>query len=199
MLTLTAADGTSARCEVPYPPLAADGLEATAAVADSGSDRGPADAVVASAVRALVEHVLVERTTALVLVRRGGYAVGVVEHGHLVASKVGSRYVQGRTAAGGQSQQRFARRRANQASALVGSAADVAARVVEPFAAVLDAVVLGGDRLLLAELLGDARLAGLQRLPRGPFLDVADPRRRVLVDAVRRASAVPVLLRPGPS
>ena len=47
-----------------------------------------------------------------------------------IASKVGSGYVQGRTKAGGWSQQRFARRRANQAHALWNDAADVAARIL---------------------------------------------------------------------
>ncbi|MGL5852830.1 MAG: Vms1/Ankzf1 family peptidyl-tRNA hydrolase, partial [Phycicoccus sp.] len=66
----------------------------------------------------------------LVLVRRGGYAVGVAAGGRLATHKVGTRYVQSRTAAGGWSQQRFARRRANQADELVGATADVAARIV---------------------------------------------------------------------
>ena len=57
---------------------------------------------------------------AVVLVRRGGYAVGVASGDRLTAHKVGTRYVQSRTAAGGWSQQRFARRRANQADGLVG-------------------------------------------------------------------------------
>ena len=43
--------------------------------------------------------------------RRGGYAVGLASGGGFTASKVGSRHVQSRTAAGGWSQQRFARRR----------------------------------------------------------------------------------------
>jgi hypothetical protein len=59
----------------------------------------------------------------LLLARRGAVAVGVAEGGALVSSKVDSRYVQGRTAAGGWSQQRFARRRENQARAAAGPAA----------------------------------------------------------------------------
>ena len=55
----------------------------------------------------------------VVLVRRGGYAVALASGATFTASKVGSRHVQSRTAAGGWSQQRFARRRGKQADELV--------------------------------------------------------------------------------
>ncbi|HEU4426181.1 MAG TPA: acVLRF1 family peptidyl-tRNA hydrolase, partial [Pilimelia sp.] len=57
------------------------------------------------------------RRLGLVLARRGAVAIGIAYGGELVTSKVETSYVQGRTAAGGWSQQRFARRRANQAKA----------------------------------------------------------------------------------
>jgi len=44
-----------------------------------------------------------------------GLLIGVASGDRLTAHKVGTRYVQSRTAAGGWSQQRFARRRTNQA------------------------------------------------------------------------------------
>ena len=60
----------------------------------------------------------------LLLLRRGGYGVGrASQGGALAASKVGTRYVQSRTAAGGWSQHRFARRRDNQAAGLIDTAA----------------------------------------------------------------------------
>ncbi len=93
----------------PFPPLAA-----------SGDD--PRDALIA--------HVLVDRTVGVLLVRRGGYAVGVFAGRKLTTSKVGSSYVQGATSAGGWSQQRFARRRANQARAAFADAAEVAVRIL---------------------------------------------------------------------
>src|SRR5262249_9142754 len=64
----------------------------------------------------------------------------------LVSSKVGTRLVHGRSAAGGQSQQRFARRRENQAASAIGAAADTAVKVLVPYAERLDAVGVGGDR-----------------------------------------------------
>ncbi len=117
------------------------------------------------------------------LVRRGGYACAVVDGDAIRASKVGSRYVQGRTAAGGWSQQRFARRRAGQADALVGSVIEVAARVLLP-AGPDDALVTGGDRPLLEQVLADPRLRPLTDLRRGPHLEVGDPK----IDLVRELS-----------
>ncbi len=66
----------------------------------------------------------------VLLVRKGGFAVARLAGEQLVDSKVGQRHVQGRTKAGGQSQQRFARRRDNQAREAYGAAADHAARIL---------------------------------------------------------------------
>jgi hypothetical protein len=136
--------------------------------------------------------VLRPRLVGLLLVRRGGYAVGVAEGDVLVDSKVGSRYVQGRTKAGGWSQQRYARRRDAQARSAFGAAAEAAARILAPRAADLEGVVTGGDHAAVSTVLGDPRMRALGEVPTGRFLDVPDPRQRVLEDAVRRARAVAV-------
>ena len=151
-VVLTAADGALAECEVPFPPL-------------SGS---------------LVEHALRPRRVGVLLVRLGGYAAGIFEGGELVASKVGSRQVHGRSAAGGQSQQRFARRREGQVRVALAAAADNVVRVLVPEAARLDALVVGGDRSAVDEVLADRRLAPLVPLVTGRLLDVPDPRLKVL-------------------
>ncbi len=129
---------------------------------------------------------------AVVLVRRGGYAVALADGLTLVAHKVGTRHVQSRTAAGGWSQQRFARRRGNQADELVGAVQGHAARVLE--GAVPVGLVLGGDRTLAAEVLEDPRLHALGDLPRRELYDIADPRRAVLDAALARARAVRVTI-----
>lgn len=129
---------------------------------------------------------------ALILVRRGGYAVGLSLGPVLVAHKVGTRYVQSRTAAGGWSQHRFARRRDNQADALVGSVIDHAYRVV--LASPADALVVGGDKTLVREVLADPRLARLLELPRRELFDLPDPRLVVLKQAMRRGRAVRIAL-----
>lgn len=132
----------------------------------------------------------------MVLVRRGGQAVGVFEATALVASKVDTSYVQGTTRAGGQSQQRFARRRANQARAAFADAADIAARVLLPHLDRLDAVICGGDRAAADAVLADPRLAGLRPLRREPFLTVPDPRLRVLQATPEQFRVVRITLDP---
>jgi hypothetical protein len=106
------------------------------------------------------------------------------------------RYVQGTTRAGGRSQQRFARRRANQARAAFAAAADTAAQVLLPEAHRLDAVICGGDRAAADKVLADPRLAVLAELRRDPFLFVPDPRLRVLQAAPEQFRAVHITLQP---
>jgi hypothetical protein len=126
----------------------------------------------------------------LVLVRRGGYAVGLARGGGLTEHKCGTRYVQSRTAAGGWSQQRFARRRGNQADELVRAVAEHALRPLP--SGLPRGLVVGGDRALVREVLADPRLAHLATLPRRELYDLPDPRLDVLRDALRRGRAVRV-------
>src|SRR5690349_24994652 len=93
----------------------------------------------------------------------------------LVEHKIGQRYVQGRTKAGGQSQQRFARRRDNQARQAYEAAAEHAARILGGGSL---PVVSGGDRPAVEAVLTDPRLAGLRVV--GPWLPVPEPRRATL-------------------
>src|SRR3954451_16156653 len=91
----------------------------------------------------------------VLLVRKGGFAVERLAGTRVVESKVGQRHVQGRTKAGGQSQQRFARRRDNQARQAYEAAAEHAARILS---GPLDALVCGGDHTAVDAVLADARL-----------------------------------------
>jgi hypothetical protein len=122
----------------------------------------------------------------VLLVRKGGFAVARLVGEEMVESKVGQRHVQGRTKAGGQSQQRFARRRDNQARAAYEAAADHAARIV----ARVPLLVVGGDRAAVEAVLEDSRLKDAAGHVTGPFLTVPDPRRGVLESAVRDACSV---------
>jgi hypothetical protein len=138
---------------------------------------------------AVAAHASAARTVGVLLVRLGGYAVGVFAGSppQLVSSKTGSRPVHGRSAAGGWSQHRFARRRENQAATAVRAAADAAAAVFGPYGAdKLDAVVLGGDKRSVAGLRGDVRLAPYLGRATDRFLTVPDPRLAVL-QAIPRA------------
>jgi peptide subunit release factor 1 (eRF1) len=170
------ADGERVVCEPPFPPLD-EALRGDRA----GYDPGP-----------LLEHVRRERTVGVLLVRLGGHAAGVFQGAQLIDSKVGSRLVHGRHRKGGSSSGRFARRREGEARAALQAAADVAARVLVPAIGRLDAVVLGGDRRALDEVLADQRLAPLRPLVAGRVLDVPDPRLAVLRETPDRFLATVV-------
>jgi hypothetical protein len=179
---LSAPDGAQAALEVPWPP------------GPAVADKPVVAASVAASVAALAEHAARPRTALVVLVRRGGFAAGVARDGTLLASATGTRRVQGRTAAGGWSQQRYARRRDQQARVLAEAAADLVASVRGRVPDLPEVLVTGGDRTLIDDVLDDPRLRAAVALPRGPLLDVPDPRLDVLRDAARRARAVRVRL-----
>ena len=163
--------------------IAADGAEAVAGLPFAFAYDGPPD------VSAFEAAVSMPPRWGVLLVRKGGFAVAVVEHGVVAGSKVGQRHVQGRTKAGGQSQQRFARRRDNQARQAYEAAGEHARRILT---ARLDALVCGGDRAAVEQVLDDPRLRGMRAVRVGPWLDVPDPRRAVLDQAVLDASSVEV-------
>jgi hypothetical protein len=180
-----AADGALAECHVPFPPLpAAEPYAEAVAEPDPEPD----------AVAALAAHAAADRLVGVILVRLGGFAVGVFDGPRLQASKVGSRLVHGRSAAGGQSQQRFARRREKQARQALAAAADTAAAVLGPYADRLDAVVLGGDRRAVDGLRADTRLAPLFARATGRFLTVPDPRLAVLERTPQQFRAIRIRL-----
>ncbi|HEX3963663.1 MAG TPA: acVLRF1 family peptidyl-tRNA hydrolase, partial [Trebonia sp.] len=213
-VTFTAADGAVAECHPPFPSPAP--LLSPALLSSAGGERAVAGALAA--------HAAADRTVGVLLVRLGGYAVGVFSGAppRLVSSKTGSRPVHGRSAAGGWSQQRFARRRDNQASEALSAAASAALDVWDGWArgrsrsdkegqgrggtsagdpapagapgAGLDAVVLGGDKRAIAELRQDARLAPYLDLAVARFLTVPDPKLAVLADSPRLFLAVRIWL-----
>ncbi|MEW1805069.1 acVLRF1 family peptidyl-tRNA hydrolase [Pseudarthrobacter sp. NPDC080039] len=168
-LRLVAGDGAEALLQPPWP---ADGRP--------GRGDGPLERLAALASQ--------PRRLGLLLVRRGGYGVGVASEGVLLAAKAGTRYVQSRTAAGGQSQQRFARRRSNQADALVAAVAEQARLVFAGHA--FEYVVPGGDRSLADLVLEEPLMRDYARLPRLAYLDVVEPRAAVLKKAAADACSV---------
>lgn len=171
---------------------AADGATAILETFAPGSSGGSSAASASGGLDMLAGWAAPPNRVALVLLRRGGYAVGRGEGPTLVSHKVGTRYVQSRTAAGGWSQQRFARRRKNQADGLVGSVIEHALRIV--LASPSDALVVGGDKALVRDVLADARLSALAALPRRELFDLPDPKLVVLERALRRARAVRITL-----
>ena len=128
----------------------------------------------------------------VLLIRRGGYAVGLARGAAFTESKVGTRHVQSRTAAGGWSQQRFARRRGNQADELVRAVCDHTLRILPRGSAT--GLVVGGDKALVRAVLDDPRLAHLDALARRELYDLPDPRRAVLEDALKRGRAIRITI-----
>ena len=177
-LQLSAEDGALALLQAPWP-------------ADGRPGRG------SDAVARLASLASQPRSIGAVLVRRGGYSVAVVSGGAVLASKTGTRHVQSRTAAGGWSQQRFARRRANQADALVEAVADHAARIFADHR--IEYVAPGGDRALADQVLAERVLKQFAARPRLAFLDVPDPRAAVLKKAAADLCAVRILVTDPPA
>jgi hypothetical protein len=131
----------------------------------------------------------------VLLVRKGGFAVAAGVGSSTGPTKVGQRHVQGRTKAGGQSQQRFARRRDNQARQAYEAAADHAHRILVAEAGGVVALVCGGDRGAVDAVLSDPRLAAVAERRTGPWLSVPDPRRAVLDQAILDARSAVITLR----
>jgi Actinobacteria/chloroflexi VLRF1 release factor len=227
-ISFTARDGSVAQCYPPFPPaggIAALVEEVTPpdrlddpAVFDHLAGRRAGSEDPAAIAEALAAHARKPRTVGVLLVRLGGYAAGVFT-GYppaLGAAKVGSRPVHGRSAAGGWSQHRFARRREKQADEALSAAADAAVLIFggaarstsqkratggaaaggrpAPRATRLDAVVLGGDRRAVADLRDDPRLAPYFALATERFLTVPDPKRAVLLETAKQFTAVRIWL-----
>ncbi|GIF07243.1 hypothetical protein Asi03nite_47810 [Actinoplanes siamensis] len=176
-------------------PYREDGLTLIAADGAEATPQAPPGAGEPATVAELIRAAVSPRRIGLLLARKGAVAAGVADGAELVSSKVDTHYVQGRTAAGGWSQQRFARRRDNQAKAAAAGSAGIAGRILLPEVRTLSALVTGGDRAAVDAILADRALAPLAALRAGRVLDVPEPRHAVLVHAVGLARAVPILIR----
>ena len=126
----------------------------------------------------LFEELARDHVIAAVLVRLGGFAVGLFEGERLVVSKVGSRFVKGRHRKGGSSSNRFRRRREEQERALIEAAAGTAGTVLEPHRARVEHVALGGDRAAARKVVEQLPWLADKGLPR--FFTVPEPRYREL-------------------
>jgi Actinobacteria/chloroflexi VLRF1 release factor len=175
-VTFTAPDGAVAECHPPFP---------------ESFEPPPAGAGPAAIAAAIAAHARTPRAVGVLLVRLGGYAAGVFT-GYppaLADAKTGARPVHGRSAAGGWSQHRFARRREKQASEALDAAAN-AAVLIFGRGPRFGALVLGGDKRAIAELRDDPRLTPYLALATERFLTVPDPKRAVLLDVPRLFTAV---------
>lgn len=168
-LLLRAADGAEALLRAPWP-------------VDGRPGRGATDL---DRLAALASQ---ERGLGIVLIRRGGFAVAAASGSRILASKSGNRYVQSRTSAGGQSQQRFARRRSNQADALVEAAA---LHIGAIFAAHrIEYIVPGGDKTLVDQVLNQGPAKPFATRTRLALLDVQEPKTAALAKAATDACSI---------
>ncbi|BCW45774.1 acVLRF1 family peptidyl-tRNA hydrolase [Arthrobacter sp. StoSoilB5] len=172
-ILLRASDGASALLKAPWP-------------VDGRPGRGTTD------IERLASLASQERGLGIVLVRRGGFAVAVASGSNVLESKSGNRYVQSRTSAGGQSQQRYARRRSNQADALVDSAAEHAARIFAGHR--VEYIVPGGDRALVDMVLAQPSMRTLANQTQLAFLDVQEPKTAALAKAASDACSIRILV-----
>ena len=104
---------------------------------------------------AVVEQYLRPRRVGVLLARRKAHAVGIFDGPTLVVGRSGSHYVQGRTKAGGWSQQRYARRREHQAERSFAKASADVEQVLLPAVGTLEAMVFGGDGAAINAVLDD--------------------------------------------
>ena len=161
-LTGRAQDGSTFRAALPF------GLEHT------GDPDGFAEAAAAP------------EDWGVLLVRKGGFAVARMRGTDMVEHKIGQRHVQGRTKAGGQSQQRFARRRDNQARQAYEAAAGHAARLLTG----VPLLVVGGDHSAVDAVVPEAGLTDASVVE--PWLPVPDPKRAILDQAIHDAGSIRV-------
>lgn len=121
------------------------------------------------------------RRTAVLLLRLGGYAVGIYNRDALVISKVGHRFVKGRHSKGGSSAPRFARRREGQARMHFDDACETLRNLLEPERKKLNHFLVGGDRMTLQAF--EKRcpfIRSLDPIRLRRVLNVPDPRLPVL-------------------
>jgi VLRF1 release factor-like protein len=165
-VTANSGDGTRVSFDVPMAPLTSgslDGLDA---------------------------HLRHPWRVGIVLVRRGGFAVARLVGAETVAVKVGKRHVQSRTKAGGWSQQRFARRRSNQAQVAFDAATQYVEDLLLPHAADLHVLATGGDRQAVTTVLSNPHLSRLADLRQIHLTVSGDPTRELLDRAVAEVRSV---------
>lgn len=117
---------------------------------------------------------------AVVLLRLGGWAVGIYEGDALMTARNGGRFVKNRHRKGGQSQRRFERIREKQIDQLFAQLCAVAESLLMGTEAI-DWLFLGGDRHTVQAFRKSCPAIAATKIPLSPrFLDVPEPRHETL-------------------
>jgi hypothetical protein len=140
----------------------------------------------------LTAHLAEPRRLGVVIVRKGGFAVARVVGDQVAESKIGRRHVQSRSKAGGWSQQRFARRRENQAREAYDAASGYVQAILLPHADKLDLLVTAGDRTATDAVFDLRALTPLLGVDQRWLPGVPDPTRVVLEKAVIATRSVEI-------
>jgi Actinobacteria/chloroflexi VLRF1 release factor len=157
--------GVPAFDEAALPPDSVDQISEIAAASDTGCVMFASAGVTALVVppfpletdddyseihpRFLIESIQRPRVVAALLLRLGGFSVGLFRGDAVADSKTDRRFVKNRHRKGGQSQRRFDRIREKQVHELFGKACAEARERLEPYEDEIQHVFFGGDRLTL--------------------------------------------------
>lgn len=122
-----------------------------------------------------------EHRVAVLLLRLGGYAIGLYEGEALLEARNDARFVKNRHRKGGQSQRRFDRIREKQIHELFADACEDARARLASHAGRVDFLAYGGDRRAVQECLKACRFLREFPAPVLPrFLTVPEPRHETL-------------------
>jgi hypothetical protein len=148
------------------------------------SSRSTSQMLETGPLRSLLAH---DYLIGLVLVRLGSYALGIAGGEKLLTSKVGTGLVHGRHRQGGSSAHRFERHRDKQIEYFFTRVCRHAREQIEPYVKSIDYLAYGGARTTIRLLLKQCGFLGRMTAPTlPPLLDIPEPRRAVLEDAVKR-------------
>jgi hypothetical protein len=143
-------------------PVSVDGRAVVVAGTDGATARlslhWPGLQLGADPLADLLAAARVRHRLGILAVRADGHALGIWDGAAIVGAKRKGHYVQARTAAGGWSQQRFARRRENQAKAAYESASGDVAAILEPVVGSLDGILAAGNPAAITAVLADHRV-----------------------------------------
>jgi hypothetical protein len=141
--------------------------------------------------RALLEQNIV---MALMLIRLGSYAIGVVRDEKLLSSKVGTGLVHARHRQGGSSQHRFERHRDKQIEYFFTRVCNHAREHIEPYLGDLNYIRYGGERFTIQEFIKQCQfLKKLEKRRLPAVLDIREPRQATLEAAISMAWSCDVL------
>lgn len=126
------------------------------------------------------------RKLLVVLIRRGGFSIGIFQGPNLIVSKTSSPFVKARHRKGGSSSGRFARRRDEQTQILLNKACDALSTQFKTHGENLDHLILGGDKQILVAL--EKKCATMQKLKplqTNRIINVREPRFKVLTSSLK--------------